>query len=96
MRDFNVLFTCCGMHVSERIENLRNNEDGVNVKVFACNSNPDNLPYGLDVEGCFVVPPIHHPDYIDVIVGICKENDIDVIIPNVTLELQFIDRRAHV
>ncbi len=89
MRDFNVLFTCCGMHVSERIENLRNNEDGVNVKVFACNSNPDNLPYGLDVEGCFVVPPIHHPDYIDVIVGICKENDIDVIIPNVTLELQF-------
>lgn len=89
MRDFNVLLTCCGMHVSERISNLRNNEDGVNVKVFACNCNPDNLPYGLDVERCFVVPPIHHPDYIDTIVGICEDNDIDIIIPNVTLELQF-------
>lgn len=89
MRDFNVLLTCCGMHVSERIDNLRNNEDGVNVRVYACNSNPDNLPYGLDVEGCFVVPPIHHPDYITTVVEICKDNDIDIIIPNVTLELQF-------
>lgn len=89
MRDFNVLLTCCGMHVRERIKNLRENEDNVNVRVFACNCNPDNLPYGLDVEGCFVVPPVHHPDYIDTIVRLCKENDIDIIIPNVTLELQF-------
>lgn len=96
MKDFNVLFTCCGMHVSERIDNLRNNEDGVNVKVFACNSNPDNLPYGLGVEGCFVVPPIHHPDYIDSIVKICLENHIDIIIPNSTIELQFMaDRKAY-
>lgn len=95
MRDFNVLLTCCGMHVSERINNLLNNEDGVKVRVFACNSNPDNLPYGLDVEGCFVVPPIHHPDYIDTIVELCKDNDIDIIIPNVTLELQFMaDHKA--
>ncbi len=89
MRNFNVLLTCCGMHISERIANLRNNEDGAKVKVYACNCNADNLPYGLDVEGCFVVPPIHHPEYISRIIEICKGNDIDIIIPNVTLELQF-------
>lgn len=89
MRDFSVLLTCCGMHVSERIKNLRENEDKAKVRVFACNCNHENLPYGLDVEGCFVVPPIHHHDYISTIVDICKDNDIDIIIPNVTLELQF-------
>lgn len=89
MRDFNVLFTCCGMHASERISDLHNNEDGAKVRVYACNSNPANLPLGLDIEGCFEVPPIHHPDYIPAILNICEENDIDIIIPNVTLELQF-------
>lgn len=89
MKDFNVLLTCCGMHVSERIKNLRNNEDGAKVKVFACNCNKDNLPYGCDVEGCYVVSPIYAPSYIDEIVDICLDNDIDIIIPTVTLELQF-------
>lgn len=88
MRKFKVLLTCCGMHVKERIENLRHNEDGVEVMVYACNCNADNLPWGLDVEGCFVVPPIHHPNYLYAIYDICKDNDIDIIIPNSTVELQ--------
>lgn len=89
MKDFNVLLTCCGNHVSERIRNLKENEDGVKVKVFACNSNPGNLPYGCDIDGCFVVPPLSSPGYIPEIVRICKDNRIDIIIPTVTLELQF-------
>lgn len=89
MRDFNVLFTCCGNHISERIRDLKENEDGVKVTVYACNCNKDNLPYGCDVEGCFVVPAISSPDYIETIIGICKDHGIDIIIPTVTLELQF-------
>lgn len=89
MRDFNVLLTCCGNHISERIRNLKGNEDGIKVGVFACNCNEDNLPHGCDVDGCFVVPPLHSPDYVDTIIGICKQNAIDIIIPTVTLELEF-------
>lgn len=89
MKGFNVLLTCCGMHISERINDLKNNEDCVPVKVYACNCNENNLPYGCAVEGCFVVPPISSPEYIPTLIDICKDNEIDIIIPTVTLELQF-------
>lgn len=89
MKEFSVLLTCCGNHISERIRNLKENEDGVNVRVYACNSHEDNLPFGCDVEGCFVVPAIHEPDYIETVIRICEENCIDIIIPTVTLELEF-------
>lgn len=89
MKGFNVLLTCCGQHISERIADLKNNPDGVKVRVYVCNCNKDMLPYGCDVDGAFVVPPIHHPDYIDHIIKICKENDIKIIVPTVTLELEF-------
>lgn len=95
MKDFSVLLTCCGMHVSERIHDLKNNEDNVCVRVFACNSNIDNLPHGCDVEGLFVVPPITAPDYISTLIEICLDNKIDIIIPTVTLELQFMAEHRH-
>ncbi len=89
MKSFSVLFTCCGSHISERIRDLKHNEDGVDVKVYACNCNEDNLPHGCGCDGCFVVPPIGNPDYILTIIELCEEHHIDIIIPTVTLELKF-------
>lgn len=94
MRDFNVLLTCCGQHISERIDCLKNNEDKCSVKVYACNSNYDNLPLGCDTDGNFVVPAITATDYISTIINLCKELSIDIIIPTVTLELEFMSRYA--
>lgn len=89
MKGFSVLLTCCGNHISERIRNLKENEDGVDVKVYACNCNDKNLPYGCGAEDYFLVPPISSLEYIDCILDICNEYSIDVIIPTVTLELEF-------
>lgn len=88
MKDFNVLLTCCAMHVKERIESLKDNEDGVKVGVVAVNSNKYNLPpHGMsDAE--YVVPLIHDESYIPTLMQICRKHKIDIIIPTVTLELQ--------
>lgn len=34
MKNFNVLLTCCSIHVKEMIDCLKNNEDGVDIKVY--------------------------------------------------------------
>lgn len=89
MKDFNVLFTCCGMHVKERIDSLRNNEDGTKVRIYAANCERDNLPPADMADGTYVVPRIYKPEYLPTILHICKSNDIHVIVPTVTLELEF-------
>ena len=89
MRDFNVLFTCCSRLIHEQIESLRDNEDCANVKVYATNCNEDNLPLRSFVDGAYVVPPISDDAYLYSILKICEQKNIDIIIPTVTLELDF-------
>lgn len=89
MRDFNVLFTCCSRLIHEQIESLRDNEDCANVKVYATNCNEDNLPLRSFVDGAYVVPPISDDAYLCSILKICEQKNIDIIIPTVTLELDF-------
>ena len=63
--------------------------EDVDVKVFACNCKENNLPLGCGLDGCFIVPPISSPEYVGYLLDICRENSIDIIIPTVTLELDF-------
>ena len=92
MRDFNVLLTCCSMHVKERIDSLKENEDGVNVGVYAVNSVEANLPPDGMTDGQYVVPPIFDKDYISTVLDICKRHSIDVIVPTATIELGLMAR----
>ena len=58
MKNFNVLLTCCSIHVKEVIDCLKNNEDGVDIKVYVANSVAANLPPAELSDGNFVVPPV--------------------------------------
>ena len=89
MNDFNVLFTCCSLNAEERINLVRHNEDLLNVKVYAVNNNPKVLPPADKVDGSFVVPAIYDKDYLPTLLEICKKYDVSVIVPTVTLELDF-------
>jgi len=44
-------------------------------------------PALYEADECFVVPPISHKDYIDVILSICIKHDINMLIPLNDLEL---------
>ena len=92
MKGFNVLLTCCSIHVKEVIDCLKNNEDGVKVKVYVTNSIAANLPPAELSDGNFVVPAVAAPDYIETLISLCKELDISIIMPTATLELEIMAR----
>lgn len=96
MKSFNVLLTCCSIHVKEVIDCLKNNEDGVPVKVYVANSVAANLPPAELSDGNFVVPSVSAPDYIDTLISICKKYGISIIMPTATLELEIMARAKDV
>ncbi len=55
-------------------------------KVYAANSNPYAAAFGSAAAG-FVVPGLHDPLYIDTLIQICHEYEIEAIIPLFDLEL---------
>lgn len=92
MKNFNVLLTCCSIHVKEMIDCLKNNEDGVDIKVYVANSVAANLPPAELSDGNFVVPPISAPNYVETLISLCKEYDVSIIMPTATLELEIMAR----
>lgn len=96
MKSFNVLLTCCSIHVKEVIDCLKNNEDGVEVKVYVANSVAVNLPPAELSDGNFVVPSVSAPNYIDTLISICKKYGISIIVPTATLELEIMARAKDV
>ena len=90
MKNFNVLLTCCSIHVKEMIDCLKNNEDGVDIKVYVANSVAANLPPAELSDGNFVVPPVSAPNYVETLISLCKEYDVSIIMPTATLELEII------
>lgn len=95
MRDFNVLMTCCGMHVKGRIDCLRNNEDHANVKVYACNADESKLPPKGFTDGDFVAPLLNDKEYLPFLLKLCRKLRIDIVVPTVTLELEYMAKNAH-
>ena len=92
MKNFNVLLTCCSIHVKEVIDCLKNNEDGVDIKVYVAISVAANLPPAELSDGNFVVPPVSAPNYVDTLISLCKEYDVSIIMPTATLELEIMAR----
>lgn len=72
MKNFNVLLTCCSIHVKEVIDCLKNNEDGVDIKVYVANSVAANLPPAELSDGNFVVPPVSAPNYVETLISYIK------------------------
>lgn len=92
MKSFNVLLTCCSIHVKEVIDCLKDNEDGASVKAYVANSVASNLPPEELSDGNFVVPSVTAPNYIETLISICKDNGISIIMPTSTLELEVMAR----
>ncbi len=93
MKEFGVLITGCSKHSKNVVDCLKNNSDNVNVRVYGVDCSEQNLlRTGLD--GCGIVPPITSPNYIDSLISFCKEHDISVILPYITIELQLLSENV--
>lgn len=56
-------------------------------RVYTTDMNPPMAPAGLISDGCFSVPRVTAPDYIDALLNLCIDNNIRVVIPTIDTEL---------
>jgi carbamoylphosphate synthase large subunit len=83
----NVLITGCSRHSKGIVDCLNDNNGLFEVNVYGVDSNENNL-LRTGLTAGFVVPLINSNDYIPTILKICLDNDINVILPYITSELE--------
>lgn len=89
MNSFNVLLTGCSVFTHEIVECLRNNSEGVCVKVVGVNCEESQLPKAC-LDFAYVVPKVSEPSYVDEILKICLLLDVKVVFPYLTCELEIL------
>jgi carbamoyl-phosphate synthase large subunit len=82
--------TSCSPRKNGLIHCLKDNPDGVSVKVYCTNCDPNELPSKNVCDGAFVVPRNSAPDYIDSVLELCANLNVDVLIPRLSSELEVI------
>ncbi len=90
MRDFSILIPSLSPKKFDLINCIKDNDDGVNVKVFCTNCNEQDLPPADMCDGGYVVVRNDHPDYIQQLLALCTTLKIDIIIPRLTSELEIL------
>lgn len=81
-----ILITGCSMHSYDLIREMRNNYDNEEIRVVGINCE-DTALLRKGVDAGYVVPRITEPDYIPIVLDICKKEKVDVILPFITAEL---------
>ena len=56
-------------------------------KVFTTDMNPEMAPAGYVSDGCFKVPRVTSPEYPDILLKICKDNEVGMVIATIDTEL---------
>ncbi|NER13988.1 ATP-grasp domain-containing protein [Leptobacterium flavescens] len=89
----NILITSAGRRVSLvrafQTELKKLNEDAM---VMAVDAKPSLSAACFAADKAFEVPRLDHPDYIDILISICKENKISLVIPTIDTELLLLAR----
>ena len=84
----NILITSAGRRVSlVRSFQKELKKIDLNGKVYSADAKPELSAACQIADGCFKVPRLDAPNYIDVLKEICKVNTINLIIPTIDTEL---------
>lgn len=81
----NILITCAGRR-NYMVDYFRDALKDVGGKVFAANSSEFSTALAISDLG-FVLPSIYDPSYIDLLLEICNQHNINTIVPLFDLEL---------
>jgi carbamoyl-phosphate synthase large subunit len=87
----NILLSCAGRR--HDLVGFFKNALGERGQVIVCDSS-ENVPAFVEADQRFIVPPIDHPDYFDVIRAICRANDVRLLISVNDLELGRLAKEA--
>lgn len=89
--EIRVMLTCCNIHVKDIMGCFDGDWSHV-VKVYVTNSVEWELPPEDSCEGRFVVPTLDDPEFIPAMLDICRENEIDVIFPISSIDLEIMSK----
>lgn len=87
----NILITSAGRRVSllQIFQREARNIDAAS-KIFATDLQPELSAACQVADSCFDVPEATDPDYVSLLTDICTNNKIDLLIPNIDIELLII------
>lgn len=88
MKDITVLFTCAlGDYMESTIKCVKSNFDERKIRVIGTDIRKMEYNFN-DIDKLYVVPRCDDAHYVDDILSICKEENVDVLIPTNTTELE--------
>ncbi len=61
-------------------------------KVFTTDMNPEMAPAGYISDACFKVPRVTDKSYVDLLLTLCKDNNVGLIVPTIDTELLILAR----
>lgn len=86
------MLTCCNIHVKDIMDCFVNQDDNHLVRVYVTNSVEWELPPEGSCEGRFVMPPLDNPAFLCKMLKACEENEIDVIFPISSIDLEIMSK----
>lgn len=90
-----VLITGCSKHSKAMIDTLRKNYNNESVRAVGVDCNKYNL-LKTTVDASYIVPRSDDDAYIPMLLDICKKENVDIVLPFITRELDIMAKNKHV
>lgn len=93
MRDISVLSSACGAFFMPGFFRCLKRNHERNIRIIGCDLSDDALTNSLFVDKYYQVPRYTEASYVDVLLDICKKEQVDVFFPHISMELPYISER---
>lgn len=90
MRDITVLSSACGAFFMPGFFRCLKENHEREVRIVGCDLSDDALTNSLFVDKYYQVPRYTDDNYVDVLLDICRAENVDVFFPHISMELPFI------
>ena len=90
MKDITVLSSACGAFFMPGFFRCLKENHEREVRIIGCDLSDDALTNSLFVDKYYQVPRYTDDNYVDVLLDICRAENVDVFFPHISMELPFI------
>lgn len=90
MKDITVLSSACGAFFMPGFFRCLKENHERNIRIVGCDLSDDAVTNRLFVDKYYQVPRYTDSTYVDVLLDICKKEQVDVFFPHISMELPYI------
>lgn len=92
MKDITILFSACSSPSAPGMFHFLKNVKERNIRIVGVDMQDDPSVYFM-VDAFYQVPAANAHDYIDIVLGICKKENVDIYFPNISDEVEVVVKR---